>query len=535
MTLLEVRGLDAGYGDFQALFGIDVDVAEGETLAMIGANGAGKTTFLRVLAGQVPAWAGSIMFDGTDIAHVKAHRRVGLGIALVPEGRMLFGSLTVRENLIIGAHAGRSGRWDLDTVLDVFPLIRPLLDRPSHVLSGGEQQSVAIGRALMSNPRLILLDEVSLGLAPVVVKSLYAGPARPVGGGCHRAAGGAGHRAGPGSGLPAGVPAGGAGVARGQAGGGFSLRHHRGLLRTACRQRLRGIKLMEWLNAIVQGIMLGGLFALFATGLSLAFGVMRFVNLAHGDLAILGAFVAVSVISATGLNPFVSLVIVVPVMLAAGYALQLGAFNFTISPDPLPSILVTFGLGIVIQNVLLETYSADSRGLDVGSIEIESIRVTDAIAIGWIPLITLIVAVTVLGALQLMLSRTSLGRAFRAVSDDPPTARLMGINDRNLYAVAMGIAFATVAIAGVFLGIRQSFGPLDGPAQLLYAFEAVVIGGLGSVWGTLVGGLILGVAHTVGGQFEVSYGYGSGPLVGHLVFLVVLATKPSGLLGRRTE
>lgn len=173
MTLLEVRGLDAGYGDFQALFGIDVDVAEGETLAMIGANGAGKTTFLRVLAGQVPAWAGSIMFDGTDIAHVKAHRRVGLGIALVPEGRMLFGSLTVRENLIIGAHAGRSGRWNIDTVLDVFPLIRPLLDRPSQVLSGGEQQSVAIGRALMSNPRLILLDEVSLGLAPVVVKSLY--------------------------------------------------------------------------------------------------------------------------------------------------------------------------------------------------------------------------------------------------------------------------------------------------------------------------------------------------------------------------
>ncbi len=173
MTLLEVRGLDAGYGDFQALFGIDVDVAVGETLAMIGANGAGKTTFLRVLAGQVPAWAGSIMFDGTDIAHVKAHRRVGLGIALVPEGRMLFGSLTVRENLIIGAHAGRSGRWNIDTVLDVFPLIRPLLDRPSQVLSGGEQQSVAIGRALMSNPRLILLDEVSLGLAPVVVKSLY--------------------------------------------------------------------------------------------------------------------------------------------------------------------------------------------------------------------------------------------------------------------------------------------------------------------------------------------------------------------------
>ncbi len=294
---------------------------------------------------------------------------------------------------------------------------------------------------------------------------------------------------------------------------------------------------MEWVNAIVQGILLGGLFALFATGLSLAFGVMRFVNLAHGDLAILGAFMAVSATSGLGLNPFVSLAVVVPVMAAAGYALQLGAFNFTIgagpSADPLPSILVTFGLGIVVQNALLQTYSADSRGLDAGSIEVESIRISDAIAVGWIPLITLAVAVAVLGALQLTLSRTALGRAFRAVSDDPPTARLMGINDRNLYAVAMGIAFATVAIAGVFLGIRQSFGPLDGPAQLLYAFEAVVIGGLGSVWGTLVGGLLLGVAHTVGGQFEVTYGYGSGPLVGHLVFLAVLATKPTGLLGRR--
>ncbi|MCY4423220.1 MAG: branched-chain amino acid ABC transporter permease [Acidimicrobiaceae bacterium] len=292
---------------------------------------------------------------------------------------------------------------------------------------------------------------------------------------------------------------------------------------------------MEWLNAVVQGIMLGGLFALFATGLSLAFGVMRFVNLAHGDLAILGAFVAVSVTSALGLNPFVSLVIVVPVMLAAGYGLQLGAFNFTVGADPLPSILVTFGLGVVIQNALLQTYSADSRGLDVGSIEVESIAITDAIAVGWIPLITLAVAITVLLGLQLMLSRTALGRAFRAVSDDPATARLMGINDRNLYAVAMGIAFATVAIAGVFLGIRQSFGPTDGPAQLLYAFEAVVIGGLGSVWGTLIGGLLLGVAHGIGGQVEVSYGYGSGPLLGHLVFLAVLATKPAGLLGRRTE
>ncbi len=173
MKLLDVAGLDAGYGDFQALFGLNVHVHEGETLAMIGANGAGKTTFLRVLAGQVPIRAGSVSFAGADIAKVPAHRRTKLGIALVPEGRKLFGSLSVRENLMIGAHSGRGGDWNIDTVLDVFPLVRPLLDRQSGVLSGGEQQAVAIGRALMSNPRLVLLDEVSLGLAPVVVKSLY--------------------------------------------------------------------------------------------------------------------------------------------------------------------------------------------------------------------------------------------------------------------------------------------------------------------------------------------------------------------------
>ena len=172
--LLEIRGLDAGYGDFQALFGVDVSVTEGQTLAVIGANGAGKTTLLRAIAGIVPARAGTIEFAGADLTAIPAHRRAGAGVALVPEGRALFPSLTVRENLEIGAYARRPGPWTVGRVLDTFPLLERLLARPSNVLSGGEQQAVAIGRALMANPRLVLLDEVSLGLAPIVVKQLYA-------------------------------------------------------------------------------------------------------------------------------------------------------------------------------------------------------------------------------------------------------------------------------------------------------------------------------------------------------------------------
>lgn len=173
-ALLEVRGLCAGYGDFQALFEVDLAVDEGETLAVIGANGAGKTTLLRTLAGLVPASSGTVRFAGADLLAVPAWKRVAHGIALVPEGRLLFPSLDVRENLLAGAHARREGRWDLDRVIEVFPLLAPLLNRPSEVLSGGEKQAVAIGRGLMANPRLMLLDEVSLGLAPVVVKQLYA-------------------------------------------------------------------------------------------------------------------------------------------------------------------------------------------------------------------------------------------------------------------------------------------------------------------------------------------------------------------------
>lgn len=290
---------------------------------------------------------------------------------------------------------------------------------------------------------------------------------------------------------------------------------------------------MEWVNAVVQGILLGGLYALFATGLSLAFGVMRFVNLAHGDLAVLGSYLAFSTIATFGGNAWTSLLVVVPVMAAAGFVVQRGILNFTLGPDPLPGILVSFGLGVVIQNALLVHYSATDRGLPVGSIATDSIRITDDVVVGWYPLLILVVAVLLLGGLQLFLSHTRLGRAFRAVSDDEDTARLMGIDTRNVFAIAMAIAFATVALAGVFMGGRTTFAPAQGSSQLLFAFEAVVIGGLGSLWGTLVGGVVLGVAQTVGNELDVRHDVLGGVLLGHLIFLAVLAFRPSGLLGSR--
>jgi branched-chain amino acid transport system permease protein len=282
---------------------------------------------------------------------------------------------------------------------------------------------------------------------------------------------------------------------------------------------------MDWVNAVVQGVLLGGLYALLATGLSLVFGVMRLVNLAHGDLSILAAYLALVVVSATGLNPFLAIPVVVPLMMLGGYLLQRLLLNRTVDRGPLQPLLITFGLSVIIQNVLLDVFSADSRGLDAGAIENASIHLTDQISIGVFPLLTLVVAVAVLGGLGLMLARTQLGRALRATSDDQTAARIVGIDNRHLYAVALAIALGTVALAGIFLGIRTTFGPSDGPTRLISAFEAVIIGGLGSLWGTLAGGIVLGVAQTLGNQVSPAFQL----LAGHLVFLAILIFRPRGL------
>jgi branched-chain amino acid transport system permease protein len=292
---------------------------------------------------------------------------------------------------------------------------------------------------------------------------------------------------------------------------------------------------VSWVNAVVQGILLGGLYALFAAGLSLVFGVMRLVNLAHGDLSILAAFLVVAVVDASGISPWIGLVLIVPAMFAIGYLLQYFVLNRTLASGELAPILVTFGIAIILQNILLETFSADLRGIDAGSIETDAIKVTDELAIGWFPLMTFLASIVVLGGLQLLISRTQLGRVMRATADDQPTAGLMGIDHRRIYALAMAIALGTVALAGVFFGMRTTFAPSDGPVRLIFAFEAVIIGGLGSLWGTLAGGIVLGVAQTVGIQIalsaDISPGWG-GALAGHLVFLAVLATRPTGLFGK---
>jgi branched-chain amino acid transport system permease protein len=282
---------------------------------------------------------------------------------------------------------------------------------------------------------------------------------------------------------------------------------------------------MEWLNTILQGVLLGGLYAMFAAGLALIFGVMRLVNIAHGDLIVLAAYVALLVTDALGVNPLLSLAIVVPVMAAIGYALQRGLLNRTLGDDLLPPLLVTFGLSIIIQNGLLELFTADSRKLNAGAVEIASLQLGGGLAVGVLPLIQFALAVAVIAGLQLLFYRTALGRAFRATSDDQPVAQLMGLNNAHVFALAMALSLAIVAVAGVLLAVRTNFDPAIGPARLIFGFEAVIIGGLGSMWGTLAGGIILGVAQTVGAHVDPGWNL----LAGHLAFLLVLALRPEGL------
>jgi branched-chain amino acid transport system permease protein len=287
---------------------------------------------------------------------------------------------------------------------------------------------------------------------------------------------------------------------------------------------------MDWINILVQGALLGGFYALFAIGLSMSFGIMRLVNIAHGDLIVLSAYVALIVTESTGLDPFLSLIVVVPVMFALGYALQRGLLNATLSGGLLPPLLVTFGISIIIQNGLLQFFGAYDHRLQVGTIETAS-RSLGGISIGIYPLLVFAVAVVGIAGLQLLFYRTRLGRAFRAVSDDADTAELMGIDNRKLYAMALGIAMIFTALAGVLFGIRTIFAPSSGPIRLILAFEAVIIGGLGSMWGTLIGGVVLGLAQAIGAALDPTWQ----TLAGHLAFLAILIVRPSGLFPRTRD
>ena len=282
---------------------------------------------------------------------------------------------------------------------------------------------------------------------------------------------------------------------------------------------------VEWANIILQGVLVGGLYAMFAAGLSLIFGVMRMVNIAHGDLIVLAAYLALVVPETLGINPLASLAFVVPAMALIGYALQRGLLNRTLGDDLLPPLLVTFGLSVIIQNGLLELFTADSRRLRAGGIEVDSIQLGSGLAVGTLPLIQFVLAVAVIAGLQWLFYRTALGRAFRATSDDQAVAQLVGLDNRRVFALAMAFSLAVVAIAGVLLAIRTNFDPAIGPARLIFGFEAVIMGGLGSMWGTLAGGIILGVAQAIGAQIDPGWQV----LAGHLAFLVVLAVRPQGL------
>ncbi len=284
---------------------------------------------------------------------------------------------------------------------------------------------------------------------------------------------------------------------------------------------------MNWLDTIVQGVLLGGLYALFAAGLSLVFGIMRLVNLAHGDLIVLGAYLVLGATTALGINPFLAALVAMPLMFALGWGLQRGVLNRVLGPDILPPLLVTFGLSIVLQNGLLMGFTADSRRVSGGALETASVDL-GPVTVGIMPLLTFGSAIAVILALNFIFYRTALGRAFRATSDDPVTASLMGIRPKAIFAQATGIAMVVVTIAALYLGMRANFDPTIGPARLIYAFEAVIIGGLGSLWGTLAGGVIIGVAQTLGAAINPEWQI----LAGHVAFVVVLLLRPRGLFPR---
>jgi branched-chain amino acid transport system permease protein len=280
------------------------------------------------------------------------------------------------------------------------------------------------------------------------------------------------------------------------------------------------------LETLVQGVLLGGLYTLFALGQSLMFGVMRLTNTAQGDFIILGAFAVIAGVSLTGdAAPWLVALAVLPVAFGFGYALQRYVLNGTLGKDPLPSLVVTFGLSIVIQNLLLELFSADPRAIETGGLNTQGIALGDAMSLGVLPLIVLAIAVGATWALQWLFARTALGRSFRAVSDDREIAELMGLNAKKVYALATAIAFVLIAIAGALQGMRTTVSPSDGPLLLLFAFEAVIIGGMGSFWGTLAGAMILGITQQIGFRLDPGWGI----WFGHIVFLVVLVLRPQGL------
>ncbi len=278
------------------------------------------------------------------------------------------------------------------------------------------------------------------------------------------------------------------------------------------------------METLIQGILLGGLYGLFALGLSLMFGVMRLTNTAHGDFIILGSFASLSLVS-SGLSPLQSLLLTLPLAWVLGFGLQRYVLNGTLGKDPLPSLVVTFGLSIVTQNFLLEIFSADPKAIETDGFNTLGFALSDDISVGLLPMLILALALFGTFFLQWLFKSTNIGRSFRAVSDDPEIAELMGLNSRQVYAYATGLAFVFISISGTLQGMRTTVSPSDGPLLLLFAFEAVIIGGMGSFWGTLAGAMLLGVAQQIGFRWDPGWGI----WCGHMMFLVILIVRPQGL------
>jgi branched-chain amino acid transport system permease protein len=286
---------------------------------------------------------------------------------------------------------------------------------------------------------------------------------------------------------------------------------------------------MQLVETLLNGFLLGGLYGLIGLGLSINFGTMRVVQLAHGDLIVLAAYFLVVALVPVGIPPLVAAALVVPLLFGAGWAMQRFVVGPSLRRGLLPPLIITFGISMVLQNVLLLWATADARtlqsslasaGVRLGSLTVPTVRLVD-FAVG----------LACLGLLLLILGRTALGRALRATSDDPDTARLMGIDPRKMYAVAAGISAATGAVAGILLAATSTFYPSTGSEMLLVAFEVVVVGGLGSLIGTFLGGILLAIAQLLGARF---LGPSYALVTGHLVVLLVLVFRPQGLLPRTT-
>ncbi len=282
---------------------------------------------------------------------------------------------------------------------------------------------------------------------------------------------------------------------------------------------------IDMLNQAIQGALIGGLYALFAVGLSLSLGVIRFINIAHGDLIVLASFLLMSLSGLLGLSPFVVALFMLPLAFAAGYWLQRLLLQRVVGESVLPVILVTFGLSIMIQNGLLQAYGPDTHKLHGGQIEVASVHMFGLFDIGFFPMAVFFTAIVVIAALDILLYRTSIGARIRAVADDPAAADLIGLSSGRMYAIAMGVVGMTVMLAASCMSVWTNFDPAIGPSRLLTAFEAVVLGGLGSLWGTLVGGMVLGIAQNLGAQMDASWQI----LAQHLIFLLVLVLRPRGL------